>query len=235
MEQKHECVSKLHPTIGFGNLNKSSSAGRKSVMEEVEEKPLKPIAMHFNSKWKDYCAKRRAEKNRATIHRKGPAPIDGTENLTKAVSKSTYGILDSDVEELENEEYHVKNNPVRGAGRPKSSPRKDGSSLASCRALIIYFSKLAKTNNEDEHVDLDFVDSLLRNGADVNFTDKHGQTIMHEISRAWHPDVALFAIQHNADVNKSDLYGRTPLHIAAAFDYDEMVEFLLQHGGMLML
>jgi len=80
---------------------------------------------------------------------------------------------------------------------------------------------------------LNFVDSLLQNGADINFPDKHGQTIMHEISRGWHPDVAQFAIQHGADVNKSDGYGRTPLHLAAAVDYDDMVEFLVQNGANL--
>ena len=235
MEQEDKYASTLQPAIGFEQLNKSSAIRKKSVMEGVEKKPLTPIAMHFNSKWNDYCTNRRAEKNKATIHRKGPAPIDGTENLKKAMNKSTYGALDSDVEELDFEERRLKKNPVRSAGRPKVSPRKDGSSLASCRALIIYFSKLAKTINEEETVDLYFMESLLQNGADINFADKYGQTIMHEISRAWHPDVALFAIQQNANANKRDVYGRTPLHLAAAFDYDEMVEFLLQHGGKLFM
>ena len=157
----------------------------------------------------------------------GPAPIEDTDGLKKATSKSTYGTLDSDVEELEFEDHRAMTGSVRRLSKPRLSISKDGSSLASCRALIIYFSKLAKTNNDNEDVDLNFVEALLQSGADINFSDRHGQTIMHEISRAWHPDVALFAIQHYANVNKSDLYGRTPLHLAAAVDYVEMVVFLV--------
>ena len=221
----------LYPTIGFEQYDEQPDNRKKSAVEDVKQQFSKTITLNVVNRWKDYCAERRAEKNKTTVHRKGPAPIEDTESLKKAINKSTYGTLDSDVEELEFEEHRVKNGTVRGVGRSKLSTKKDGSSLASCRALIIYFSKLAKTNNDEEHVDLNFVESLLQSGADINFSDIHGQTIMHEISRAWHPDVALFAIQHHANVNKSDLYGRTPLHLAAAVDYDEMVEFLLKRGG----
>ena len=109
-----------------------------------------------------------------------------------------------------------------------------GDSIASCRALITYFSKLAKTKDEDETVDLNFFDSLLQNGTDINFSDKHGQTVLHEIARGWDPDVARFPLQHGADVNKADGHGRTPLHLAAAVNYDEMLEFLVHNGGMLL-
>ena len=205
-----------------------------STVDDVKVKLLEPIQIRFDIRWKDYCTQRRAEKSKTTVHRKGPAPIEDAEGLRNATSKSTYGTLDSDVENLEFEHNRARNATVKSLNRQGIGISKDGSSLASCRALIIYFSKLAKSNNDDENVDLNFVEALLQSGADINFSDMHGQTVVHEISRAWHPDVALFAIQHNADVNKSDLYGRTPLHLAAAVDYAEMVEFLIKHGGKVL-
>ena len=236
MDRMHEYNAKTeHLKIGFEQFDESSRDRKKSAVEDVKVKLLKPIEVHFDSRWRDYCTQRRAEKSKSTVHRKGPAPIEDTDGLKKATSKSTYGTLDSDVEELEFEDHRAMTGSVRRLSKPRLSISKDGSSLASCRALIIYFSKLAKTNNDNEDVDLNFVEALLQSGADINFSDRHGQTIMHEISRAWHPDVALFAIQHYANVNKSDLYGRTPLHLAAAVDYVEMVVFLVKHGGKLPL
>ena len=69
------------------------------------------------------------------------------------------------------------------------------------------------------------------NGADINTTDKYGQTVFHEVARAWHVDVAQFLLSLNADVNKCDRYGRTPLHVAAAVNYPEMVKFLIENGA----
>lgn len=76
-----------------------------------------------------------------------------------------------------------------------------------------------------------FIPSHTHTGADINFTDKHGQTCLHEISRDWHTDVAQFALTRGADVNKSDNYGRTPLHLASAVNYPEMVYWLISNGG----
>ena len=53
-------------------------------------------------------------------------------------------------------------------------------SLASNRALMQYFAKLGRSD-KDEVVDLDFVENLLLSGADINCTDKHGQTLLHEV------------------------------------------------------
>ena len=234
MEGTYEYNAKpQHLNIGFEKFDEDFRERKKSAVEDVKVKLLKPIEVRFDSRWRDYCTQRRAEKSKNTVHRKGPAPIEDTDGLKKATSKSTYGTLDSDVEELEFEDRRATKGSVRRLSKPGLSISRDGSSLASCRALIIYFSKLAKSNNDNEDVDLNFVEALLQSGADINFSDIHGQTIMHEISRAWHPDVALFAIQHHANVNKSDLYGRTPLHLAAAVDYVEMVVFLVKHGGKL--
>ena len=202
--------------------------------EAISDEIAKNIALDVGTKWKDYCCDHRVEKHKTDSYRKGPAPIEEAEGMKKSVTKATYGTLDSDVEDLEFEDVR-KNGSVDVSDNPynkiRAKTNSKGDSLASCRALIVYFSKLAKTKDDDETIDLNFVDSLLQNGADINFTDKHGQTIMHEISRGWHPDVAKFAIQHGTDVNKPDGHGRTPLHLAAAVDYDDMVEFLVHNGG----
>ena len=205
--------------------------------DTLKDQIAKNIALDVGGKWRNYCCDRRAEKHKTDSYRKGPAPIEEFDQK-KSVSQATYGTLDSDVEDLEFESDRKNgsalNSDVSHYNRVKAKTNDKGDSLASCRALIVYFSKLAKTKDEDETIDLDFVDSLLQSGADINFPDRHGQTILHEIARGWHPDVAKFALQHNADVNKCDGYGRTPLHLAAAVDYDDMVEFLVQNGGMVL-
>ncbi|XP_013391389.1 transient receptor potential cation channel subfamily V member 1 isoform X2 [Lingula anatina] len=98
------------------------------------------------------------------------------------------------------------------------------------RALIHYFAQLGLLKDVDS-LDLDFVDSLLTSGADVKCTDKNGQTVLHEVARVWHVDVARFMVEKGADVNQADMYGRTPLHIAAAVDYPEMIDFLIGQGA----
>ena len=95
----------------------------------------------------------------------------------------------------------------------------------------MYSSKLAKKNDEEEQIDLNFVANLLDSGADINFPDKHGQTISHEVARGWHRDVMKFLLERGADINKADSSGRTPLHLAAAVDYSGMVEFLVKNGA----
>lgn len=63
-------------------------------------------------------------------------------------------------------------------------------------ALIHYLASLANSNNNDDVFDFDFVESLIENGADVNSTDRNGQTIFHEVARSWNLDVALFLLEN---------------------------------------
>ena len=67
-------------------------------------------------------------------------------------------------------------------------------------ALLHYFAKLASSNDPSDTMDYDFVESLLKNGASINTTDRHGQTVFHEVSRSWHTDVAKFLIDHGKTV-----------------------------------
>jgi ankyrin repeat protein len=68
-------------------------------------------------------------------------------------------------------------------------------------ALIHYLASLANSNNNDDIFDFDFVQSLIHNGADVNCTDKNGQTIFHEVARSWNLDVALFLLENGKHIN----------------------------------
>ncbi len=49
------------------------------------------------------------------------------------------------------------------------------------RNLIEYFAKLAESKDEDECVNLEYVESLLNSGAKIDCTDKYGQSILHEV------------------------------------------------------
>ena len=174
------------------------------------------ILRNVVSKWKSFSTKRKETGDKSSMYRKGPAPLDEPgKKKRKTMLRCTHGTLDSDVESV---------------GDSDIEPGVDNS-LASSKGLILYFAKLATSRDEDETVDLQFVYSLLQGGADINFTDKHGQTILHEISRAWHSDVGKFLLSHGADINKGDKFGRTPLHLAASVGYTDMIVFLVDNGG----
>ena len=49
------------------------------------------------------------------------------------------------------------------------------------RSLIQYFAKLGRSKNDEDVVDLDYVEQMLSNGADINCADKYGQTLLHEV------------------------------------------------------
>ena len=211
------------------SMRRSKDTVAGNIMDQIS----KTILLESGEKYRNYSSKRRVEKDKTDHYRKGPAPIEESDAINKSTTKATYGTLDSDVEDLDFEEVRHQNSKNNYYNKLRLTTNEKGDNLASCRALIVYFSKLAKSKDEAEVIDLNFVESLLENGADINFPDKHGQTLLHEISRGWHPDVAKFAIEHGADINKCDVFGRTPLHLAAAVDYDDMVQYLVDNGGRL--
>ena len=67
--------------------------------------------------------------------------------------------------------------------------------------------------------------------SDVTITDKHGQSLMHEIAREWSPDVANYLMLKGASIDQPDLWGRTPLFVAVASNHSDMIEWLIQNGG----
>ncbi|XP_041645596.1 transient receptor potential cation channel subfamily A member 1 [Cheilinus undulatus] len=97
------------------------------------------------------------------------------------------------------------------------------------RKLLNHFRHLAFTNQDTDQVDLQFVDEVISDGADPNSSDRYGQTILHEISRAWSVDVMRFFLDRGSDLFRPDQFGVTALHVASALDYQDMVQFLLDH------
>lgn len=68
--------------------------------------------------------------------------------------------------------------------------------VAKSKELIHYFVSLARDEDKNSAVNLDYVERLLLEGADPNHGDKHGQTVLHEVARIWHTDVARFFIEN---------------------------------------
>lgn len=178
------------------------------------------------SKWLALSSRRRdtfqKSKNSLKNTQHEVAPNQFYENLNSTLN----GICsECDSESEEEEEEKVYNSPRK----KKKSIRNIAKS--SNKTLLIYFAKLARSQNEGDELDLDFIESLVNNGANINTTDRFGQTVFHEVARTWHPDVALFLLALRADINQADKYGRTPLHVAAAVNYPDMVKLLISNGA----
>ena len=52
---------------------------------------------------------------------------------------------------------------------------------SASEVLMIYFAKIGRSEIENI-VELDFIETLLDAGADINYEDAHGQTLMHEVT-----------------------------------------------------
>ncbi|XP_066918274.1 transient receptor potential channel pyrexia-like [Clytia hemisphaerica] len=102
--------------------------------------------------------------------------------------------------------------------------------LAGSEVLIVYFAKLG-ASHQDSMIDLDYLETLIESGAKVNYTDRYGQTVLHEIVLRWPLDVAEFMLQHGADLNMGDDFGRTPLHVAASVNSAEYINWLVSNGA----
>ena len=200
------------------------------MKEALRNQITKTIATEVvGHQYQDYSCGRRTNKIKEDSYRKGPIPIE--ECKLSSAQAVTYGTLDSDCDDLDFEDLRVHNAKSTGYNKIRQSTNTRGDSIASCRALIIYFSKLGRTVDEQATIDLYFLKNLFDNGADVNFPDKHGQTILHEVARGWHPDCMRFVLENGGEINKADRYGRTPLHLASAVDYGEMVKYMIEQGA----
>ena len=73
---------------------------------------------------------------------------------------------------------------------------KNTSILERNRALLQYIATLADSNDNNDQFNYEFVESLIKGGAEINTTDQYGQSIFHEVSRSWNVDVAKFLIRH---------------------------------------
>lgn len=168
------------------------------------------------SKWRHLITKRRCQTIKLNAQKMNNQQF--YENLNSTLN----GIASEEEDSDEDEEVsHIRRQTFERRNLSKSSNK----------ALLIYFSKLARSKNVSDELDLDFIESLLTNGADINMMDKYGQTIFHEVARTWHIDVGTFLLAHHGNINQTDKYGRTPLHIAAAVNYPQMVKFLIDNGA----
>ena len=97
------------------------------------------------------------------------------------------GILDEDIDGLVLES-------------DESSDERTRLAEIKSKELIHYFVSLAKNKDREKTVNLDFVEALIKDGADPNRGDKYGQTVLHEVARVWHPDVARFLMERGNNV-----------------------------------
>ncbi|CAH1253679.1 TRPA1 [Branchiostoma lanceolatum] len=234
MKKRRKKRTKVHPEFAHSHLQEDSGLSnegfemgekKKTTLKRGAQFPrtFKEVLKAANvfsaaqavqeavSKWKSYdTSRRRVQENKTVYAVKKKPELEG---------------LASDLDE------DVDDDQIDAAvGFPGLGDKRKAAS-ASNRAFISYFAKLGKVDGSDDFVDLDFLENLLGNGANVSSTDRYGQSVLHEVARAWHTDVAKFLLSQGLDPNQTDVYGRTALHVAAAVNYPEMVEFLVQHGA----
>ena len=100
-------------------------------------------------KWKNYSNHRKGGEG-SNQFRKGPAPLDelSGKNKRKFVIRCSHGTLDSDIESDEEE--------IDGVRKGQK---------ASCKSLILYFAKLAVSNNEGKNSLINHLSSFIKSKA----------------------------------------------------------------------
>ena len=78
------------------------------------------------------------------------------------------------------------------------------------KILLDYFGRLTTSDDFDDTLDFDFIQSILSIGACVNVMDEYGQTILHEVSRAWSLDAAQFFVKQGTTFIFSSYYKVLP-------------------------
>ena len=116
----------------------------------------------------------------------------------KISAGTNYNILQSETEDQDSQSFEgstlvvedeTQINRSNASLRSHSSAKHDPD-----HALLQYFAKLSSSADLDDSLDLEHVQSLLREGASVNTCDRFGQTLLHEVSKTWGTDVAQFFI-----------------------------------------
>ncbi|XP_063693834.1 uncharacterized protein LOC134825532 [Bolinopsis microptera] len=94
------------------------------------------------------------------------------------------------------------------------------------------YKKSAVLHETAEQDKQEIVGYLIKHGADVNTTDKFGETPLHvAASDKSAVEVAKLLLEQGAEVNIKDYGGDTPLHVAARKNRVELAKVLLEQGA----
>ncbi len=80
---------------------------------------------------------------------------------------------------------------------------------------------------------IDRIERLLKLGADVNATARHGHNPLVTAAYAGHSDAVALLLNSGADINHVTGQGRTALHWAASNGHAEVVDLLIRHNAEL--
>ena len=159
---------------------------------EVESRKL-PVLDETSSRASSPATRRR-DANMTNYERM----LQREKNRGRKISTGTYNILQSETEDQDDltlegstlvVEDEMQINRSNASLRSRSSAKHDLN-----QALLQYFAKLSSSADMDDSLDLEHIQSLLREGASVNTCDRFGQTLLHEVSKTWGTDVAQFFI-----------------------------------------
>ena len=85
---------------------------------------------------------------------------------------------------------------------------------------------------DEEILILDDIISLIRNGADINAENNHGDTPLMIASQRGNLEIVKELLSYGVDVNVRDNDRNTALQYALDYDYPEVAQLLKQHGAV---
>ena len=187
--------SKLGIAVDVGNILRPNNAA----------KPASPIiGMRRQANNLACCEKTLQEYDPETSSRK----VGGIGSYAILHSEPNLGDLENSSDDATSEEKPNSDHDDNTTSGPtvvrKSSEQSEGHKGAQERArqpqtqrrsaLLHYFAKITRSTEVEVAVDLDYMKLLLDEGANVDECDDFGQTVFHEVSRAWGTDVAQFLV-----------------------------------------